>query len=70
MALVSVIFMLTIGQIGPWAYLLVILVGTASGFINGVIVSKLRIPSFIATLGTQGILLSFVGAHHHVHRGK
>jgi ribose/xylose/arabinose/galactoside ABC-type transport system permease subunit len=59
MALVSVVFMLTIGQIGPWAYPLVILIGTASGFVNGVIVSKLRIPSFIATLGTQGILLSF-----------
>ncbi|HVP18982.1 MAG TPA: ABC transporter permease, partial [Spirochaetia bacterium] len=32
--------------------------GVASGFLNGLIVSKLKIPSFIATLGTQGILLS------------
>lgn len=58
MSLVSVVFMLTLGRLGAWAYPAVILIGLASGFLNGLIVSKLRIPSFIATLGTQGILLS------------
>jgi ribose transport system permease protein len=58
MSLVSVAFMMTIGSFGVWAYPLVILIGTMAGFANGVIVSKLRIPSFIATLGTQGILIS------------
>ena len=58
MSLVSVVFMLTLGSTGPWAYLIVILIGVLSGLLNGLIVSKLRIPSFIATLGTQGILLS------------
>ncbi|HVO39269.1 MAG TPA: ABC transporter permease [Spirochaetia bacterium] len=58
MSLVSIVFMLSVGPIGAWAYLLVIVIGTASGLLNGLIVSKLRIPSFIATLGTQGILLS------------
>jgi ribose transport system permease protein len=58
MSLVSVVFMMTLGSIGAWAYPLVILIGIASGFLNGLIVSKLRIPSFIATLGTQGILVS------------
>ena len=58
MSLVSVVFMLTLEPLGPWAYLLVAANGLAAGFLNGLIVSKLRIPSFIATLGTQGILLS------------
>lgn len=32
-------------------------VGTAFGLLNGLFVTKMRIPSFIATLGTQGITL-------------
>ena len=58
MSLVSVVFMMTIGPLGAWSYPLVLVIGIASGFLNGFIVSKLRIPSFIATLGTQGILVS------------
>jgi ribose/xylose/arabinose/galactoside ABC-type transport system permease subunit len=58
MSIVSVVFMMTLGSIGAWAYFLVALIGIAAGFLNGLIVSKLRIPSFIATLGTQGILVS------------
>ena len=58
MSLGSVLFMLTLGPLGAWAYLLVLVAGTAAGFLNGLIVSKLRIPSFIATLGTQGVLVS------------
>jgi len=58
MSLVSVVFMLTLEPLGGWAYPLVLVIGAAAGVLNGLIVSKLRIPSFIATLGTQGILLS------------
>ncbi len=58
MSLVSVVFMLVIGQLGAWAYPVVMVLGLGAGFLNGLIVSKLRIPSFIATLGTQGILIS------------
>jgi ribose transport system permease protein len=58
MSLVSVVFMMSLGRLGPWAYPLVLVIGLAAGFLNGVIVSKLRIPSFIATLGTQGLLVS------------
>ena len=58
MSLVSIVFMLTLEPFGAWSYLIVVAIGVASGFLNGLIVSKLKIPSFIATLGTQGILLS------------
>jgi len=59
MSLVSVVLMMTVGRLGPAAYPLVALIGLAAGFLNGLIVSKLKIPSFIATLGTQGLLVSF-----------
>jgi ribose/xylose/arabinose/galactoside ABC-type transport system permease subunit len=58
MSLVSVVFMMSLGRLGAGAYPLVLVIGLAAGFLNGVIVSKLRIPSFIATLGTQGLLVS------------
>ncbi len=41
-----------------WLSLLLILfVGTAFGFLNGILISKLKLPPFIATLGTQLISL-------------
>lgn len=41
-----------------WLSLLLILfVGTAFGLLNGILVSKLKLPPFIATLGTQMISL-------------
>jgi ribose/xylose/arabinose/galactoside ABC-type transport system permease subunit len=58
MSLVSVVLMMTVGRLGPAVYPLVALIGLAAGFLNGLIVSKLKIPSFIATLGTQGLLVS------------
>jgi ribose transport system permease protein len=58
MSLVSVVFMMSLGRLGAAAYPVVLLIGLASGLLNGLVVSKLRIPSFIATLGTQGILVS------------
>ncbi|MDT4761108.1 ABC transporter permease [Sphaerochaeta sp. PS] len=41
-----------------WLSLLLILfVGTAFGFLNGILISRLKLPPFIATLGTQMISL-------------
>lgn len=58
MSLAAVVLMLLLKEFGAWAMPIVLLVGAATGYLNGVIVAKLRIPSFIATLGTQGILIS------------
>lgn len=48
------------------AFLIVVAVGAAFGLINGLIISKLNVPPFIATLGTQtivyGICLVFTNA--------
>ena len=41
----------------PVAMLLALVVGTICGFLNGIFVSKMGIPSFIATLGTQGMTI-------------
>jgi ribose/xylose/arabinose/galactoside ABC-type transport system permease subunit len=57
---------LTIGPINFWLGLLIaLLVGTLAGFINGTIITRGRIPDFIATLGTlatfRGIALLVTG---------
>ena len=57
-SLVSVIFMLTVQPLGYWAYPLGLLIGAVVGYVNGILLTKVRIPSFIATLGTGGILVS------------
>jgi ribose transport system permease protein len=58
MSLVSVVFVLELKAIGGWAFPLCIVVGVIAGFINGIILTRIKIPSFIATLGTGGILTS------------
>jgi ribose transport system permease protein len=58
MSFVSVVFVTLMGRIGYWAYPLGILMGLGIGFINGNILTRIRIPSFIATLGTGGVLMS------------
>ena len=58
MSFVSVSFVVVVQLIGYWAYPLFILVGAFIGFINGNLLTRIRIPSFIATLGTGGILMS------------
>lgn len=42
-------------RMGPLAYVVVILYGLAAGFLNGILHTKLKVPSFIATLSTQSI---------------
>lgn len=41
--------------IGPWGILLGFMVGVLCGFINGVVLVYLKVPSFIVTLGTMFI---------------
>ena len=57
-SLISVMFILLIPQIGYLAYPVCILVGVLIGYVNGNILTRIRIPSFIATLGTGGIVTS------------
>jgi ribose/xylose/arabinose/galactoside ABC-type transport system permease subunit len=55
---ISCLFVVMIPRIGAWAYLLCLVAGVGLGAVNGLIVTRVRIPSFIATLGTGGILAS------------
>jgi ribose transport system permease protein len=55
---ISCLFVVMIGRIGVWAYPLCLVAGVVLGLVNGVVVTRIRIPSFIATLGTGGILAS------------
>ncbi len=55
---ISVAFILLIKPIGYLAYPVCILGGLLAGYINGLILTRIKIPSFIATLGTGGILTS------------
>ena len=58
MSFVSVVFIVAVKVIGYWAFPLCVLVGIAFGYVNGNILTRIRIPSFIATLGTGGIMTS------------
>ena len=58
MSFVSVVFVTSIGRIGYWAYPLGLLIGLGVGWFNGNILTRIRIPSFIATLGVGGVLMS------------
>lgn len=51
----AVMLTLLFGHIGAFAYVAVVAFGVFAGLLNGVLHSKLRIPSFIATLSTQSI---------------
>jgi ribose/xylose/arabinose/galactoside ABC-type transport system permease subunit len=53
-----VAFILLIKPIGYLAYPACLLIGLLAGYLNGLILTRIKIPSFIATLGTGGILTS------------
>ena len=55
---ISVVFILLIEPLGYLAYPACLLIGAIVGYINGSILTRIRIPSFIATLATGGILTS------------
>lgn len=58
MSFVAVVFVVSLKTIGFWSYPLCILIGAAFGYLNGNLLTRIRIPSFIATLGTGGIMMS------------
>ncbi len=51
----AVMLTFLLDKIGPMAYAVVILYGLAAGLLNGILHTKLKVPSFIATLSTQSI---------------
>ena len=51
----SVIFAVTLPTWGVLSYIWVILFGLFAGFINGLVYTKVKIPSFIATLGAMSV---------------
>lgn len=51
----AVMLTFLLDKIGPMAYVVVILYGLAAGLLNGILHTKLKVPSFIATLSTQSI---------------
>lgn len=57
-SLVSVLFILLIKPLGYLAYPVSILAGMLIGWVNGLILTRIKIPSFIVTLATGGILTS------------
>lgn len=58
MSFISVVFAVSLKTIGIWAFPLCLFVALVAGYLNGVILTRIKIPSFIATLGTGGILSS------------
>src|SRR5262247_2493287 len=71
LGLVSVVFAITIGptfyDLSPWIGVAVA-VGSAIGLVNGVLVTYLRVPAFIATLTTlfvgRGLVLGLTGGQN------
>jgi ribose transport system permease protein len=55
---ISVVFILLIERLGYLAYPACLLIGLTAGYINGSILTRIQIPSFIATLATGGIFTS------------
>ncbi|MBU2937173.1 MULTISPECIES: ABC transporter permease [Pacificibacter] len=55
---VSVLFVLLVGEVGYFAFPICLFAGVMFGLINGLILTIVKIPSFIATLGTGGIITS------------
>src|SRR6478752_7393655 len=50
MSFVSVVFVVALKAIGAWAFPLCLLLGVIAGFLNGSVLTRIKIPSFIATL--------------------
>src|SRR3984893_9201980 len=58
MSFISVVFIVSLKAIGVWSFPLCIVVALIAGYLNGNLLTRIKIPSFIATLGTGGILTS------------
>ncbi|MBD3308843.1 ABC transporter permease [candidate division KSB3 bacterium] len=58
MSLISVVYILGLAKFGLLAFPLVLIVSALAGLLNGFILTRFRIPSFVTTLGTGGIFVS------------
>ena len=58
MSFTSVLFVVLLKKIGAWAFPACIVVALIAALVNGNILTRIKIPLFIATLGTGGILTS------------
>ncbi|HET9069805.1 MAG TPA: ABC transporter permease [Amaricoccus sp.] len=57
-SLASVVVALTLSSLGYGAFLLAVGIGAVAGLLSGLVHTRLRIPSFIATLAMGGVLSS------------
>ena len=57
-SMASCILAAYLSQLGIFAIPLAVLGGTVAGFVSGYVSTRLRIPSFIATLAVSGVVLS------------
>jgi ribose transport system permease protein len=57
-SLASVVVALTLSSLGYFSFLLAVAVGALAGLLSGLAHTRLRIPSFIATLAMGGVLSS------------
>jgi ribose/xylose/arabinose/galactoside ABC-type transport system permease subunit len=57
-SLISVMFVTLVPNVGYLAYPICLATGLALGYINGNILTRVKIPSFIATLGMGGVITS------------
>jgi len=55
-SLASVVLTQLLPRLGLWAFVVAILAGVASGFASGLVHVRLRVPSFVATLATGGVV--------------
>ena len=55
----TILFIIMINAIGFWAYPIIIVIGIVLGLFNGVVLVRLKIPSFIVTLGFLGNIYEF-----------
>ena len=58
MSFISVVFITLLKGLGFWAFPVCIAIALLVGLVNGIVLTRIKIPSFIATLGTGGILTS------------
>jgi len=58
LSLFTVLFVLFLNAFGFWAYPLVLFLGAVLGLANGIIFTRLKIPSFIGTFGAAGVYQS------------
>lgn len=57
-SLISVIYILSLSKFGLFGFPITLIAACATGLLNGIIFTRLRIPSFVTTLGTGGIYIS------------